>query len=353
MPTGNCFHCHKPGHWANRCPLKSTTTNTTTDPAASPPVIHCYCDRACNVLTSKTVNNPNRKFYKCSAVPNCKFFKWCDEVSIDSLPEVSLNPTCPCGSGPCRKLTFTGGPNANRSYFVCCIKKGFGACGFFQWENDAQIQSEQVVGLSGSRCTSALSDFSEFNNSLPNIDLNSDASVNQESKDVVPSLAPKHNETQVKDLCNYDTTDSYALEVAEATSLSENIINPVSSKQSSQCTTYVETEPSSSSSLMDLIEQYNSEKLHFESVSMKHLDVLSAFTGSYKILESLRDTARSLSMPLTEVEKQVKIYEAKTSELAANLEEVCGEMTKSQNKMVETARRLMKELSGKMKGARK
>ncbi|CAF1728375.1 uncharacterized protein LOC106386738 [Brassica napus] len=360
MPTGDCFHCHKPGHWANRCPLKSTTTITTVA-ADSPPVIHCPCDRACVVLTSRTVKNPNRRFYKCSAVPSCGFFKWCDKVSIESQPVVSINPTCPCGSGPCRRVTVTEGPNAHRSYFVCCIKKGFGACGFFQWENDAQIPSEQV-GLGGSPC-STLSEFSDDFNSLPIIDLSSDASVNQESKDVVsletgekvlPSLAPEHNETQLKDLGNYYTTNSnegYALEVevAEATSLSKNIINPVSNKPTSQSTTSIETEASFSgcSSLMDLIEQYNSERLHFESVSMQHVDALTAFTGSYKILESLRDTARNQSKQLIEVEKQVKFYEAKTSEFAASLEEVCGEMTISQNKMVETARRVVKEMSGK------
>ncbi|XP_009113411.1 uncharacterized protein LOC103838711 isoform X2 [Brassica rapa] len=355
MPTGDCFHCHKPGHWANRCPLKSTPTITTVA-ADSPPVIHCPCDRACVVLTSKTVKNPNRRFYKCSAVPSCEFFKWCDQVSIESQPVVSVNPTCPCGSGPCRRVTVTEGPNANRSYFVCCIKKGFGACGFFQLENDAQIPSEQV-GLVGS----TLSEFSDDVNSLTIVDLSSDASVNQESKDVVSletgekvpsSLAAKHNETQLMDLCNYYTTNSnegYALEVAEATSLSQNIINPVSNKPTSQSATSIETEASFSgcSSLMDLIEQYNSLKLHFESVSMKHVDALTAFTGSYKILESLRDTARNQSKRVIEVEKQVKFYEAKTSEFAASLEEVCGEMTKSQSKMVETARRVVKELSGK------
>ncbi|CAH8360810.1 unnamed protein product [Eruca vesicaria subsp. sativa] len=352
MPTGDCFHCHKPGHWANRCPLKSTTTTVAAD---SPPVIHCPCDRACAVLTSKTVKNPNRKFYKCSAVPNCKFFKWCDEVSLESKQAVSDNPTCPCGSGLARRVTVTDGPNANRSYFACCIKKGFGACGFFQWEDDAQEQ----VGLNGSPC-STLSDFSDVVNSLPNIDLSSDASVNQECKDVVslqtreevlPSLASTHNETQGKDLCNYYTTNSddtgFRGKERYATSLSENIINPVSTKPTCQSTTSIETEASSCSSLMDLIEQYNSEKLHFESVSTKHVDALSAFTGSYKILKSLRDTAHNVKKQVVEIENQVKLYEAKTSEFAAILLEVCGEMTKSQSKMVETARRVVKELGVK------
>ncbi|KAH0909923.1 hypothetical protein HID58_033244 [Brassica napus] len=354
MPTGDCFHCHKPGHWANRCPLKSTPTITTVA-ADSPPVIHCPCDRACVVLTSKTVKNPNRRFYKCSAVKSLSLSELLPSLSTD-LCRHFRSQAANFSNGATKRVTVTEGPNANRSYFVCCIKKGFGACGFFQWENDAQIPSEQV-GLGGS----TLSEFSDDVNSLTIVDLSSDASVNQESKDVVSletgekvpsSLAPKHNETQLMDLCNYYTTNSnegYALEVAEATSLSQNIINPVSNKPTSQSATSIETEASFSgcSSLMDLIEQYNSLKLHFESVSMKHVDALTAFTGSYKILESLRDTARNQSKRVIEVEKQVKFYEAKTSEFAASLEEVCGEMTKSQSKMVETARRVVKELSGK------
>ncbi|CAH2047094.1 unnamed protein product [Thlaspi arvense] len=109
------------GHWARDCPLKTPTKPTTI--VASPPVIHCPCDGgACLVLTSKTEKNPNRRFYTCSAVPSCGFFKRCDQVSIKSDP-ISVNPTCSCGSGPCRRVTVIDGPNAHRSYFVCCIKK--------------------------------------------------------------------------------------------------------------------------------------------------------------------------------------------------------------------------------------
>lgn len=122
MSTGDCFRCHQPGHWANNCPLKTTTKLTTTAAAAaSPPVIHCPCNGgACNVLTSTTKKNPNRRFYTC---PSCGFFKWCDQVSIIKSESISVHPSCPCGSGPCRRVTVIDGPNAQRSYFVCSIKK--------------------------------------------------------------------------------------------------------------------------------------------------------------------------------------------------------------------------------------
>lgn len=121
MSTGDCFRCHQPGHWAANCPLKTTTKLTTTAAAASPPDIHCPCNGgACNVLTSTTKKNPNRRFYTC---PSCGFFKWCDQVSIIKSESISVHPTCPCGSGPCRRVTVIDGPNAQRSYFVCSIKK--------------------------------------------------------------------------------------------------------------------------------------------------------------------------------------------------------------------------------------
>ncbi|KAK2665971.1 hypothetical protein Ddye_004545 [Dipteronia dyeriana] len=63
----------------------------------------------------------------------CKFFKWCDKVTDDDIKPCpqSKFPKCTCGAGICRKLKDSSG----RSYFVCPIKKGLGACPFFRWEN--------------------------------------------------------------------------------------------------------------------------------------------------------------------------------------------------------------------------
>ncbi|KAG7585537.1 Zinc finger CCHC-type [Arabidopsis thaliana x Arabidopsis arenosa] len=417
MSTGNCFHCHQPGHWANSCPLKTTTKPTSAAAAASLPVIHCPCNAgACNILTSKTEKNPNRRFYTC---PSCKFFKWCDQVSIKSEP-ISDLPTCPCGAGPCKRVTVIDGPNAQRSYFVCCIKKGFGDCGFFKWEDDVQIQpeSEQVEndGFSGfdesllheteldsdgnvkrnrlgvvveselnptssSESTTlgnrvadtlpmnavtvgkeSIPVFAGFNNQesvsngvvasangiVPSFDLITlyDDVVRLETEEqVLTSVAPKHLDPQVEVSCG---KDSYASEgvAGHSQNKSDLVSNGSNKPEHLRATISGETEASfsGSSSMMELIEQYNSEKLCFESISMKHVEALTAYTGSYKRLESLRGRARSLKKQLLEVEKQVKLCEAETSEFAASLKEVSGEMAKSQKKMVETAGKVAKEV---------
>ncbi|XP_010480204.1 PREDICTED: uncharacterized protein LOC104758932 [Camelina sativa] len=443
MPTGDCFHCHQPGHWANNCPFK-----TTTEPAssASPPVIHCPCNGGpCNIFTSKTGKNPNRRFYKCP-IPSCGFFKWCDEVSIIKPESISVHPTCACGAGPCTRVTFIDGPNAQRSYFVCCLKKNFGACGFFQWEDDFQTQPQpqpEQVGNDGSPCPTLIGHsgfdsvddvslllhetsldsngnvkrsrlgvvvetdlnpsssnestlgnrvvgrtaqplkdnllmnavpmgkesipvFAGFNNrkpvyngvsasadgrnrgTVPSFDLITlceDAVHLETDEQVLPSLAPTHVDPQVESLRSglfgFNCKSSYASEdktgVCQNTSdsVSNGKTNPNHKHQPEHQSYETGASFSGSFSLMDLIEQYNSEKLHFKSVSLKYVDALTAFTGSYKQLESLRDRAHSLKKELRDVEKQVKFCEAETSEFAMSLREVSGEMVKLQKKMVE------------------
>lgn len=48
---------------------------------------------------------------------------------------------CPCGAGICRISMEKFGPNAGRRSFICPVKKGQGACNFFQWE-DAQVNTK-------------------------------------------------------------------------------------------------------------------------------------------------------------------------------------------------------------------
>ncbi|ANM60356.1 Zinc finger GRF-type [Arabidopsis thaliana x Arabidopsis arenosa] len=389
MSSGDCFHCHQPGHWAKNCPLK-TTTKPTAAAAPSPPDIHCPCNAGpCNTVTSKTEKNPNRRFYTC---PSCGYFKWCDQVSIKSEP-LSVLPTCPCGAGPCKRVTFIHGPNTQRSYFACCVKKGLGDCGFFKWEDGESLLHETeldsdgnvkrnrlgvVVELELNPASSSESNtlgnrivdtlpvnpvtvgkesipvFAGFNDQgsvsnsiVPSFDLITlyDDAVRLETKEpVLPSVAPKHLDTQVETLCGN------ALEAVESSSqnTSDLVLNannkPEHIHQRAATSGETEASYSGSSSMMVLIEQYKSEKLYLESISMKHVEALTAYTGSYKQLESLRDRAHSLKKQLLEVEKQVKLCEAETSEFAASVQEVSGEMAKSQKKMVEIAGKVAKEV---------
>ncbi|XP_048129036.1 uncharacterized protein LOC115726459 [Rhodamnia argentea] len=140
MRNGVCFSCNKQGHWTKDCPDKSPARSQPSAAAASSsstrsadvPVFRCPCGAgACYVCTSRTLRNPDRKFYRCpDRSPNgaggCRFFAWCDKYSA---------PMCPCGAGRCSINIFEDPPHKGREYFSCRIKKGHGACTFFQWAN--------------------------------------------------------------------------------------------------------------------------------------------------------------------------------------------------------------------------
>ncbi|KAF5456940.1 hypothetical protein F2P56_021088 [Juglans regia] len=155
MERDACFHCNQRGHWIKNCPFKnpdekfepsSATVSLPTSSSSNDfdlPLIRCRCGHDCLVLTSGTERNPGRKFYTCPGVngSKCRFFKWCDEVKNGetSKSPQSVYPRCSCGAGVCRRNTLQVGPNAGRSYFVCPIKKGHGACLFHQWEGTQEV----------------------------------------------------------------------------------------------------------------------------------------------------------------------------------------------------------------------
>ncbi|OWM80550.1 hypothetical protein CDL15_Pgr019830 [Punica granatum] len=71
----------------------------------------------------------DRKFY-LTEDPQRKrtgFVGWCDEFTA---------PQCPCNAGRCRIYTAAEPEHNNRKYFGCRIKKGLGACQFFQWVDE-------------------------------------------------------------------------------------------------------------------------------------------------------------------------------------------------------------------------
>ncbi|XP_044465460.1 uncharacterized protein LOC123195714 isoform X3 [Mangifera indica] len=147
MQNDLCFYCNKRGHWARFCPNKTPEKSSPSSSRGGPnrsseyPSIDCPCGNGiCRIFVSKTDENPGRSFYRCPVLGSgdCLFFKWCDEIKKE---DTIVPPECPCGAGRCKKLIEVKEPNVGRSYFVCPIKKGFGACPFFEWA-DSQSSTE-------------------------------------------------------------------------------------------------------------------------------------------------------------------------------------------------------------------
>ncbi|KAI6700920.1 hypothetical protein NL676_015244 [Syzygium grande] len=70
-----------------------------------------------------------------NGVDGCDFFAWCNKHSA---------AMCPYGAGRCRINFFEFPPHKGREYFFCHIRKGHGACEFFQW---ADSPTENVASI--------------------------------------------------------------------------------------------------------------------------------------------------------------------------------------------------------------
>ncbi|KAK9117737.1 hypothetical protein Sjap_016684 [Stephania japonica] len=157
--------------------------------------------------------NKGRQFFKCpeQGASKCTFFHWCDEeMSPQKCGVPSLfSPDCSCGAGKCRRLTFTEeGENKGKGYFVCPVKKGQGACNFFQWEDG--VRHEPSVDHLGEREPFA-SFFSAGNgektNPYPVIDMDDDDDGNASSDDKL-SEAPSSVGCEVKGMLVVDADNN-------------------------------------------------------------------------------------------------------------------------------------------------
>ncbi|CAE6100224.1 unnamed protein product [Arabidopsis arenosa] len=380
MQTGNCFRCRQAGHWISDCPLKSKTD----DP---PPAIHCHCGGGfCEIKVANTRENPGRKFYKCPTAQDCKFFKWCDKVTDEDIrfrPAFTI-PICSCGAGPCRRVKDVSG----RAYLICCIKKGFGACGFFKWEDveripscdvmdeiDFWVEADQILSdvessfqarggvipeianqmapekecqasVSGEEDDSTLENLDSISMSVS--DLHSTA-LNQGIPLFDPvSIEPE--EPWKKTLHGDQPTNSALSMLSVDEAMSDLIRDTVSSGSVVIHGRITREQPGIGGAewsfpyLQDLIDQYNSEKLQLESISGKHVQVLSEFMASYRRLRLLHEKTCHLRKTLLETEKEMVCCEAETLEFGASCREVAGEMAESQKRMQETAEQLGKEV---------
>ncbi|XP_042502210.1 uncharacterized protein LOC122079644 isoform X2 [Macadamia integrifolia] len=136
-----CFNCKEFGHWARDCSEKSKIKKEV--PAVKSfdaqyfPEIECRCGAgSCILLTAGTEKNRGRKFYKCPGKDdkNCHFFEWYDSGKVYQNCDVpqSSRTMCSCGAGICRIEIVKDGKDVGRKVFVCPIKKGQGACSFYQ-----------------------------------------------------------------------------------------------------------------------------------------------------------------------------------------------------------------------------
>ncbi|CAK7329738.1 unnamed protein product [Dovyalis caffra] len=154
-----CFLCKRFGHWAKDCPNKNPKKSESSSPGSSSspsvhvpdlPMVRCPCGQGiCKVITSRTDKNPGRKFYACpvdkAKSGKCEFFKWTDVIAARFKP-----PTCPCGVGRCSLNIVSSGPDRDRWYFACRIKKNHGACQFFQWA-DSEVNSMLIMRVDESK----------------------------------------------------------------------------------------------------------------------------------------------------------------------------------------------------------
>ncbi|CAN6805912.1 unnamed protein product [Brassica oleracea] len=269
----------------------------------------------------------------------CTFFKWCDKATDEDIrfrPAFTI-PDCPCGSGPCRRVVADSG----RAYLQCGVKKGFGACGFFKWVDDVEVRCDAAdeigfweeadlvlsdVESSFLAAAAGVPENTEDNSSVSDVH-SASAAVNQGILMSEPVVIEQLHGDQPLSKLSVDEEATSGLG-------RDTVSNGSVAKREMICYEQpVEEAEWSFPDLDDLMEQYNSEKLQLESVSAKHVQVLSEFMSSYSRLRLLHEKTGNLRKLLLETEKEMARCEAEALELGASCREVAGEMAEAQNRM--------------------
>ncbi|XP_074309213.1 uncharacterized protein LOC141643801 isoform X2 [Silene latifolia] len=96
---------------------------------------------------------------------HCGYFKWCDKLNDEGNVRViqpKPYPVCGCGAGVCTLLVEQNGVNAGRSYFVCRVEKGHGACNFKQWLDNSPESPESLSITSSNPVASQSTTLDDF-----------------------------------------------------------------------------------------------------------------------------------------------------------------------------------------------
>ena len=126
--------------------------------------VTCECGTPVKLLTVKRESpNKGRQFYKCAKSQQCEFFQWADEdttTSVERFSHMDQNMSfnydnqevyCPCGLLAKPLVVKKDSPNKGRKYYTCPNHKAT-ECGFFQWADGDQFNTEQSSQRIVCRC---------------------------------------------------------------------------------------------------------------------------------------------------------------------------------------------------------